>query len=254
MARQPNASYEGAGQRQTLGVQEALKKIAELQTQLAGIQEEINEITKALNGKANTNAPTIVNPTLQFLLADETVEAEFRRSGSSGQYGLSIVFTDEDGTNHFYNMVNHLGERQFPPLSHASADNTYGVGTGLSFGHCKTISNLNRDSYVDGEALAAYQGYVLDRKIGNIQILSVTYVNADSPTYVDAGGQWTDATVTIPAFSGATGYYFIPISSNYGAVSQITMNGREVTCIVRNVSGERHTCRVRALAVAYKTV
>lgn len=91
-------------------------------------------------------------------------------------------------------------------------------------------------------------------KIGSIQILNIAYINADSQTNVAAGGQWTDVTATIPAVSGATGYYFIPISSNYGAVSQITMNGREVTCIVRNVSGETHTCRVRALAVAYKTV
>lgn len=144
MARQPNAIHEGAGQRQTLGAQEALNKIAALQNQLTEIQEEITQL--------------------------------------------------------------------------------------------------------------ANQGTALDNKIGNIQILSIVYVNADSPTFVAAGGQWTDVTTTIPAVSGATGYYFVPISSNYGAVSQITMNGREVTCIVRNVSGGNHTCRVRALAVAYKTV
>lgn len=139
MARQPNASYEGSGQRQALGVQEALNKITALQTQIGEIQSELNELENALQGKAslehnhderyyteteidnklggkaNTNAPTIINPTLRFLLKDETVNAELRRSGSSGQYGLSIVFNDMEGNKTFYNLVNHLGEAEFMP-------------------------------------------------------------------------------------------------------------------------------------------
>ena len=44
MARQANASYEGNGQRRSLSAEEALKKIAQLENQLAGIQTEIDSL------------------------------------------------------------------------------------------------------------------------------------------------------------------------------------------------------------------
>lgn len=51
-----------------------------------------------------------------------------------------------------------------PPVSHASTTNEYGVGTPTVYGHTKVINDLTRSSYVDGEALSAYQGYVLDQR------------------------------------------------------------------------------------------
>jgi len=48
------------------------------------------------------------------------------------------------------------------PTSHASTSTTYGVGTTTSYGHCKTINNLTTSSHTDGNALSAYQGYLLD--------------------------------------------------------------------------------------------
>ena len=50
------------------------------------------------------------------------------------------------------------------PKSHASTNTTYGVGTGSNYGHCKTINNLTRSSFTNGEALSAYQGYLLNQK------------------------------------------------------------------------------------------
>lgn len=54
------------------------------------------------------------------------------------------------------------------PTNHASTGTGYGVGTTANYGHCKTINDLTKASYANGEALAAYQGKVLDDKIANI--------------------------------------------------------------------------------------
>ena len=66
-----------------------------------------------------------------------------------------------------------------PPKSHASSDTTYGVGTGSNYGHCKTRNNLTANSYTAGEALSAYQGYVINNKF-------------NYSTTEKAIGTWTD--------------------------------------------------------------
>lgn len=278
MARQPNASYEGSGQRQALGVQEALNKITALQTQIGEIQSELNELENALQGKAslehnhderyyteteidnklggkaNTNAPTIINPTLRFLLKDETVNAELRRSGSSGQYGLSIVYTDEEDNTSFYNLVNHLGERQFPPLDHASTEWTYGPGTSTEYGHCRIIDNLNTAENHSGYALSAHQGYVIDQKIGAVQILNVTRINCTTSTFANDGSTWSNVKGTFSSVPGASGYYFIPISCNFGFVTSVSISGTTVTCTAINASGGSHSCTIVGYVIAYKNV
>ncbi len=52
MARQANASYEGNGQRRSLDIDNALKRLSQLENQLKEISQEITEITEALTGKA----------------------------------------------------------------------------------------------------------------------------------------------------------------------------------------------------------
>lgn len=51
------------------------------------------------------------------------------------------------------------------PNSHASSATTYGVGTTANYGHCKTINGLTQSSHVNGNALSAYQGKVLNDSI-----------------------------------------------------------------------------------------
>ena len=53
------------------------------------------------------------------------------------------------------------------PTSHASSATTYGVGTTANYGHVKTINNLTTSSYSDGQALSAYQGYLLKQTANN---------------------------------------------------------------------------------------
>lgn len=51
------------------------------------------------------------------------------------------------------------------PTFHASSSGQYGVGSGNVYGHCKIINSLLEGEYIPGEALAAVQGYKLNRKI-----------------------------------------------------------------------------------------
>lgn len=51
------------------------------------------------------------------------------------------------------------------PNNHASANNTYGLGTPTEYGHTKVINDLTKNAYANGEALSAYQGKVLSDSI-----------------------------------------------------------------------------------------
>ena len=51
------------------------------------------------------------------------------------------------------------------PVSHASTGTGYGVGSTTKYGHVKTINVLTKSAYADGEALSAYQGYLLEKSI-----------------------------------------------------------------------------------------
>ena len=52
-----------------------------------------------------------------------------------------------------------------PPNSHASTGTSYGVGTTANYGHVKTINALTQNSHINGTALSAYQGYLLNNAI-----------------------------------------------------------------------------------------
>lgn len=53
------------------------------------------------------------------------------------------------------------------PVSHASSGTTYGVGTTVNYGHCKVRNDLLAAVFSNGEALSAYQGYLLNNRIDN---------------------------------------------------------------------------------------
>ena len=191
-------------------------------------------LTQLYSDKADKN-----NPTLTFMIVGGDTKAEIRRTGSTS-----------DG----YHLVKNDGSRDFPPIKHVSADSIYGPGTTVEFGHCKSINDLTHNGYIAGECLSAYQGFVLDRKFGNIQIMGIQSLSLISETFPEDGQEWTGMTATANAVTGATGYYFIPLSCNYGIVTQVSVSGRTISCNARNVSGEAHSCTIRGLVIAYKTV
>ncbi len=105
----------------------------------------------------------------------------------------------------------------FTPASHASTDTSYGVGTNANYGHTKIKNTLTESAYVDGEALSAYQGKVLNDAINARKIAQVNYVSADvtvslSSTYVTA------ASVTYEAGK----YYHIRFFGSYSTVATTT--------------------------------
>ncbi len=53
------------------------------------------------------------------------------------------------------------GDMNLAPLNHAYTANDYGLGSTTHFGHVKIINGLGQTTYVDGQSLAAYQGYLL---------------------------------------------------------------------------------------------
>ena len=67
-------------------------------------------------------------------------------------------------TNH-----NELHEGHFAPIDHATGSNRYGLADSNNYGHVKTIDHLNTQTNLNGEALSAYQGKVLQ---GNIDTLN----------------------------------------------------------------------------------
>lgn len=72
------------------------------------------------------------------------------------------------------------------PNSHASSATTYGVGTTSNYGHCKTINGLTQSSHVNGNALSAYQGKVLNDKFSPLLGLKPTLlqtINVTSDTF-----------------------------------------------------------------------
>ena len=188
------------------------------------------------------------------MIGSEDIKAEIRRTGStSDKFGLSLVIDNGESIK-YYNLVDNDGSRSFPPNAHSSETTMYGQGSTTSFGHCKSINDLTHNGYVAGECLSAYQGFRLDQKIGNIQIMGIQSLTLISETFPEDGEEWTGMTATANAVTGATGYYFIPLSCNYGIVTQVSVSGRTISCNARNVSGEAHSCTIRGLVIAYKTV
>lgn len=78
--------------------------------------------------------------------------------------GTSFGASDINATNTQVN-TNTKAIHDKATINHASTSTTYGAGTTSKYGHCKTVNDLTTSSYVDGEALSAYQGAVLNKSL-----------------------------------------------------------------------------------------
>ena len=79
------------------------------------------------------------------------------------------------------------------PNSHASSGTTYGVGTTANYGHCKTINGLTQSSHVNGNALSAYQGKVLNDKIIAMQPVLLATLTPTPGGLSDSNGVLIDS-------------------------------------------------------------
>lgn len=71
------------------------------------------------------------------------------------------------------------------PTNHASTGTGYGLGTTANYGHVKTRNDLNATTYVDGEALSAYQGKVLSDKLYTTKPVLLATIPLNLTTAVD---------------------------------------------------------------------
>lgn len=71
-------------------------------------------------------------------------------------------------TNAVQNRVVTTQLNNKAPIDHAAIHTGYGVGTPSDYGHVRTINDLNQSSFSSGDALSAYQGYVLKHSIDTL--------------------------------------------------------------------------------------
>lgn len=86
---------------------------------------------------------------------------------SSGNSFIVVYYPDQSGTPSAWDLVDKDGHfiPSKAPISHASSDTTYGGATASVYGHAKVLNNLTTSSHTSGNALSAYQGYVLKQAV-----------------------------------------------------------------------------------------
>lgn len=114
--------------------------------QLEDLTDKINDLDAAYvtpedleNTLANTAEKTVINATK---LNDM----------NSGDFALR---------NHSHS--------EYAEKNHATSSNTYGLGDSSKYGHVKTRNDLNAVNFISGEALSAYQGALLAKKINSLE-------------------------------------------------------------------------------------
>lgn len=113
----------------------------------------------------------------------------------------------------FYAKNNHNHDSVYAPLNHVNSLSTEGV-----VGHAKIINNVSRTSFVNGEALAAYQGKLLSDRINTMQ-----------PKLEDTG--WDSWPIT-QANSGRLSD--VPICRKYGKIVILRLQAEVYQKITKN--------------------
>lgn len=132
------------------------------------------------------------------------------------------------------------------PTAHASASTSFGVGSTDSYGHCKTINNLTTSSYTAGQALSAYQGYLLNQnKISSVSSnLNISWYGFGSLTFNSTGAIQATQSVASAIPSGFTLKGIIPAQTgNYGVYfySCVISSGTNVKIMLRRTDSSATT-------------
>ena len=124
--------------------------------------ETLNGYADSTSEDGLTNGNTIVRRTEN----GQIFGSRFNQNSANNENPTISQVMVTNGSNYLRKAsLSHLKTAlgSMPPSSHASTGTGYGVGTTSYYGHCKTINSLSKTSYVDGEALSAYQGNVLQQ-------------------------------------------------------------------------------------------
>lgn len=132
--------------------------------------QNLNKIENEL-GDQDSRITNIENGTTKVpkaTQADSATKLQTARTINGVSFDGTANITIADGTK--------------APISHASSGTEYGVGTTSNYGHCKTINNLTQPSHVNGNALSAYQGKVLNDKFSPLLGLKPTLLQTINVT------------------------------------------------------------------------
>ncbi|MBA4699236.1 MAG: phage tail protein [Ruminococcus sp.] len=144
-----------------------------------------------------------------------------------------ILFTDTNGSVN----IDRTSFNGKAPNNHASTGTGYGVGTTANYGHVKTRNDVNASSYVAGEALSAYQGYVVNNKITSLCSSVVTKGRVN----VTAGSaNWLNITA-IPSFNTNNRYYAIVNNRTVPLMAFVRDDGRLIAWGPNVYSGTTYT-------------
>lgn len=119
---------------------------------------------------SDTDIPLLQNAEGYALRAEAAAEEAERIIGRAVYSVNDVLPTGADNNvelniSDIPQLQNELNARA--PLDHSTTATTYGLANTSKYGHVKLIDNLNSSSVVDGEALAAHQGYALKDEINN---------------------------------------------------------------------------------------
>ncbi len=129
-------------------------------------------------GSSGADANVTIQESVNSKATGTHTHGNIKNDGSIGSTANLPLITTTSGkvtTGSFGNTANTFCQgndsrlsNNRTPTSHASTSTTYGVGSPSNYGHVKTINALNQTNHVDGNALSAYQGSVLNSKITEV--------------------------------------------------------------------------------------
>lgn len=136
--------------------------------------------------------------------------------------GVWFVTRDLNGTVTDSMVISPATINQRAPNNHAASHTGYGVGTTVNYGHVKTRNDLSASSYVAGESLSSYQGYLLNNKITS---LCTSVVTKGRVTVQCTNSTWLNI-AAVPSYNSGNRYYCIVNCSTVPLSGYVRNDGR----------------------------
>lgn len=89
-------------------------------------------------------------------------------------------------------LIKHTHE-EYSVKNHSSTKPEYGLSSTSEYGHCRVRNDLTAPTYVNGEALSAYQGQVIGKRVSEVESTSnKVYENYTKNSMQIKIGRWSD--------------------------------------------------------------
>lgn len=188
-----------------------------------------------VNGTVMFSKSTLAPVTIERTTTEAAAVKFMNENGTLGYIGMSG--SADGGLNRYsanaqtkYVILDTANYKSYcPPKSHSSTEIEYGVGTENSYGHCRVMNNLTTDSFTSGQALSAYQGYLLNDKIENLttnlsQLNGLTIQLIDGLSCTQSGSNTGYADITLSSEFKDDNYMIFVDTNNYDINSSLSSN------------------------------